>query len=102
MSDHSSHDIRARLDHPVIDADGHIIEFLPVVRDFLVEEGGHELAVEFDEVLAAQSTPAGVSIEERRAMGLFNMTWWPYPAEKSRDGNGRPAVGHARGRLPVA
>ncbi len=85
MSDHSSHDIRARLDHPVIDADGHIIEFLPVVRDFLVEEGGHELAVEFDEVLAAQSTPAGVSIEERRAMGLFNMTWWPYPAEKSRD-----------------
>ena len=36
----SSREIRAALDHPVIDADGHIIEFLPAVRDFLVEEGG--------------------------------------------------------------
>ena len=30
-------EIRARIDHPIIDADGHIIEFLPLVRDFLVE-----------------------------------------------------------------
>ena len=31
MSDLSSRAVRAQLDHPVIDADGHIIEFLPAV-----------------------------------------------------------------------
>ena len=32
--------IRSRIDHPVIDSDGHLIEYLPLVRDFLVEEAG--------------------------------------------------------------
>ena len=32
---HGSRAIRARLDHPVIDADGHIIEFLPAVREMI-------------------------------------------------------------------
>ncbi len=85
MSNATSRDIRARLDHPVIDADGHIIEFLPAVRDFLIEEGGHELAAEFDGVIAAPTKLAGLSVEERRAMGLFHMTWWAYPTENTRD-----------------
>lgn len=85
MSKHSSRDIRARLDHPVIDADGHIIEFLPAVRDFLVEEGGPGLAAEFDAVIDAPRALSGLSVEQRRAMGLFHMTWWPYPAENTLD-----------------
>ena len=75
----SSREIRAALDHPVIDADGHIIEFLPAVRDFLVEEGGRELASAFDEVLGAAGKLDALSVDERRAMGLFKLTWWPYP-----------------------
>ena len=85
MSAHSSREIRARLDHPVIDADGHIIEFLPAIRDFLIEEGGRELADEFDDVVNASGKFGSLSADERRAMGLFHMTWWPYPAENSRD-----------------
>jgi predicted TIM-barrel fold metal-dependent hydrolase len=85
MSDHTSRDIRARLDHPVIDADGHIIEFLPAIRDFLVEEGGQKLAAEFDVVVNATSQLSALSVDERRAMGLFHMTWWPYPAENTLD-----------------
>jgi len=27
--------IKARLDHPIIDSDGHAIEYLPLVRDIL-------------------------------------------------------------------
>ena len=81
----SSREIRAALDHPVIDADGHIIEFLPAVRDFLVEEGGRELASAFDEVLGAAGKLDALSVDERRAMGLFKLTWWPYPAENSLD-----------------
>ena len=33
-------EIRGRIDHPIIDGDGHIIEYLPLVRDILVELGG--------------------------------------------------------------
>ena len=33
-------EIRAGLDHPVIDADGHGIEFLPWFRELLRDEGG--------------------------------------------------------------
>jgi len=81
----SSREIRAQLDHPVIDADGHIIEFLPAVRDFLVEEGGRELAAEFDQVVEAGRALEALSVDERRALGAFKLTWWPYPAENTRD-----------------
>ena len=32
----------ARLDHPIIDADGHAIEYLPLVRDILREQAGDD------------------------------------------------------------
>ena len=48
-------DIRAGLDHPVIDADGHQIEYLPLVRDLLVEDAGEDLGSPFDLVLGAGS-----------------------------------------------
>ncbi len=51
--------IRGRLDHPVIDSDGHLIEYLPLVRDFLVEEAGESVAQAVrpdDEVGAARAS----------------------------------------------
>ncbi len=39
MSGKSSADIRASLSHPVIDADGHTIEFFPALVPYLREEG---------------------------------------------------------------
>ena len=36
--------IRARLDHPVIDADGHLLEFLPLVNDLVREVAGDAVA----------------------------------------------------------
>jgi hypothetical protein len=32
--------IRARAGHPIVDNDGHIIEYLPLVRDILVDLAG--------------------------------------------------------------
>ena len=40
--------IKARLDHPVIDADGHAIEYLPLVRDILREQAGDEAVAVMD------------------------------------------------------
>ena len=36
--------IRTRLDHPIIDSDGHLIEFLPLVRDLLVDLADESVA----------------------------------------------------------
>ena len=35
-----SADVRSRLEHPVIDGDGHISELGPVLLDFMNEVGG--------------------------------------------------------------
>ena len=35
-----SRDVRGRLDHPVIDADGHIVESLAPFEDYVREVGG--------------------------------------------------------------
>src|SRR5678816_2237254 len=39
MSGASAAEIRAQLRHPVIDADGHTIEFMPALEPYLKEEG---------------------------------------------------------------
>lgn len=37
--------IREQINHPIIDADGHVTEFMPLVRDFILEVGGPELSL---------------------------------------------------------
>jgi predicted TIM-barrel fold metal-dependent hydrolase len=37
-------DIRARLDHPVIDGDGHLLEFTPLLLDYVAECAGRSVA----------------------------------------------------------
>ena len=34
--------IRAKLDHPIIDSDGHLIEVIPVLHDYIRAEGRRE------------------------------------------------------------
>ena len=47
-----SADLRARLGHPVVDADGHVIETIPVFRTFFIdyvkEIGGGDIAARFE------------------------------------------------------
>ncbi|MBT6277079.1 MAG: amidohydrolase family protein, partial [Chromatiales bacterium] len=43
MSHQTSEQVRARLGHPVIDGDGHTIEFMPLLRDFLKQVSGAEV-----------------------------------------------------------
>jgi predicted TIM-barrel fold metal-dependent hydrolase len=40
-------EIRAGLNHPVIDADGHLIEMMPLVGDIVREQGGADLSRRF-------------------------------------------------------
>src|SRR5260370_9132894 len=43
MEKSRSAEIRARLNHPIIDSDGHTVEFLPAFLDVLKEVGGSKV-----------------------------------------------------------
>jgi len=78
--------IRARIDHPVIDSDGHLIECFPLVRDEIVSLAGESVAVEFDRIVsggrAMLEIPAGV---ERRRQGRYRTAWWGLPTRNTLD-----------------
>jgi predicted TIM-barrel fold metal-dependent hydrolase len=81
-----SAEIRARLDHPVIDSDGHVIEFEPGILGYLEEVGGRRLVERFKvwtgkELFAWYSlTPA-----ERRSKGIPRQVWWGMPTKNTLD-----------------
>ena len=71
----SSREIRAELSHPVIDADGHQLEFEPLLLEYLREVGGGEFAMRSQDALRQffgwyQATPS-----ERRAGRMIRPPW---------------------------
>ena len=60
-------DIRARLDHPVVDADGHMIECTFAVLDFVRQVGGMDIAKRYEDQLKSDPTGPG-----RRAVWVGN------------------------------
>jgi len=77
--------IRARLDHPVIDSDGHIIEYLPVVRDLIVEEAGQTVARRFDVIVDSGRLMQALPVADRRAAGVTRTPWWGIPTRNTLD-----------------
>jgi len=76
--------IKAELDHPVIDADGHCLEYLPVLRELIVEEGGQEVGAMFD-AFVAQTEAKQVPRAERRERRFDRTAWWGFPSENTLD-----------------
>ena len=77
--------IRSGLSHPVIDADGHQIEYLPLVRDLLIEDAVEEVAAGFDIVLGAGGLVRSLSPTQRRDLGITRPPWWGLPAANTLD-----------------
>jgi predicted TIM-barrel fold metal-dependent hydrolase len=78
--------IRARLEHPVIDADGHQVEFLPLVRDFVVELAGTRAGTDFDRVVDSGQRILQVAPgDARRRLGLSRTGWWSVPTRNALD-----------------
>ena len=87
--------LRARLGHPVVDADGHVIEtapvFLPFFEDYVRKLAGGDMVkrfravggMDFDEMVLRPWS--NLSWEERRAMWATRPSWWSLPAGNTLD-----------------
>src|SRR5579872_2434804 len=92
MSDSKSHptrsaEIRERVGHPIIDSDGHVVEFEPTLLDYIREAGGSAMLERYKTAPDTafyfrwnHATPA-----ERREFRLPRPVWWPYPTKNTYD-----------------
>jgi predicted TIM-barrel fold metal-dependent hydrolase len=71
--------VRAQLDHPVIDGDGHWLEPVPIFLDYLRQAAGASMVDSF--IKQAKDTGwYDKSPEERLDVRLKRPTWWGEPA----------------------
>ena len=81
--------VRARLGHPVIDADGHFLELTPVLHgyflDYAREIGGTDLPAKLEKQggltydTTVQHRWQAQSVAERQAGRVAKPPWWPLP-----------------------
>ena len=77
--------VRARLDHPVIDADGHTVEFEPRLLDYLKELGGSKIVERYIAMREKGGVWYHLSPEERFDRQLTRPPWWFVPTENTLD-----------------
>jgi len=78
--------IRNRIDHPIIDSDGHLVEYLPLVRDFIAEDAGEVVARRFDPLMHTATARTSVpSPAERRQLGIHSAGVWGLPTKNTLD-----------------
>lgn len=87
MADSKAARVRRRLDHPVIDADGHWLELMPVFLEFLAEVAGPGVV---DDFVARLKTRYGHSWfaatpEERVHRRIARPGWWTYTTTHIED-----------------
>ncbi|HVW32745.1 MAG TPA: amidohydrolase family protein [Acidimicrobiia bacterium] len=82
-ADRRAGEIRRALDHPIIDGDGHVLEYLPTLWELMAEEGGPAVADRF-----RTPTPArwyGLSPDQRRSRREVRPGFWNWPSENVVD-----------------
>jgi len=79
--------LHARLTHPVIDGDGHWIEFEPTLLDYLKQVGGPTMVDRYrrNEYSADLQHWARMTLEERDARRAMQPAWWAFPTKNSLD-----------------
>lgn len=87
LSASKSADIRAHLGHPVIDCDGHMIEFEPDVLDYLRQVGGPSVVDGYVSSIAGSRLFSWdhLSPEERLDTRVARSPWWGAPTKNTLD-----------------
>lgn len=83
--DKSAAEVRAGLNHPVVDADGHWLEYGPFVDEEMRRIGGDKAAQGFQYVRTVIQERLDMSIEQRREHGIAQQGFWVYPVRNARD-----------------
>jgi predicted TIM-barrel fold metal-dependent hydrolase len=79
-------EVRAQLDHPVVDCDGHVREFMPAVRPYLRDSLGPALYERFAaEGSALDRSYGGGGTAERVRTRAPQGAWWAAPARNTLD-----------------
>jgi predicted TIM-barrel fold metal-dependent hydrolase len=87
MSQNRSSDaaqLRARLNHPVIDSDGHWVEFGPQLNDYLKRIGGSK-ALDGFKARPTEVWHLTIPLHERRERRLDQPIWWGMPTRNTLD-----------------
>ena len=77
--------LRSRLTHPVIDADGHWLEFGPGIRERLREVGGDKALAGYSQVSDTVGAQLRMSVEERKRRRTAQQAFWSFPTQNTRD-----------------
>ena len=79
--------VRAKLNHPIIDTDGHTVEFTPVFFDYIKEVGGAGMSERYKKAVGSRSNNRWMDLseEERRYTRATCPPWWARPAKNTLD-----------------
>src|SRR5439155_19121193 len=81
----SSKEIRKRIGHPVIDADGHWLEFGPSINDYLKEVGGQSVVDAFRKRAHYVQKSLAMTPTERAQTRRAQEAFWGVPARNTLD-----------------
>lgn len=93
--------IRAKLSHPIIDCDGHILEYQPAFLEYLKKVAGSNVVRRFARALKTGIGPYYFDADqaERRRIGAPRGPWWGSPARRTEDRATAMLPALLRGRL---
>jgi predicted TIM-barrel fold metal-dependent hydrolase len=77
--------LHSRLKHPIIDADGHWAEFLPLMRDEFRRIGGDDAVQALDMASARIPKSLSMSVDERRHRRVGQEAFWFLPTKNTLD-----------------
>ena len=88
-----SAEIRARLDHPVIDGDGHVVEYQPLVYEYVAQAAGREVADRLRKQIEGGEQGSdggragwnGYTPEQREDMRVYRPPFFMAPSKNTLD-----------------
>ena len=77
--------VRSKIDHPIVDGDGHWVEYDPVFSDKMRKGGGDLAADGFLKAMGTTRENLSMSVAERRHKRIGQQAFWARQAENTLD-----------------